>query len=141
MVKEFTPDMIELKQIHKAYKSWKKADTETLLRNNNSMSRVQATAKTMAEAGGKEAIITRLIYAKFNSKQVDYYWDMNSKDKKALEEGYERLGFGDFKMSVMESALNTEFQLNESAFLSRPSEKYIQNLVSKIETGTLSQLK
>ena len=105
-MKEFTPDISQLKKIHKAYKSWKKADTETLLRNNNNMRRVQATAKTMAEAGGKEAIITRLIYAEFNSKQVDYYWDMKAKDKKALEEGYEGLGFEDFKMSVMESVLD-----------------------------------
>ena len=138
-MKEFTPDVSQLKKIHKAYKSWKKADTETLLRNNNNMRRVQATAKTMAEAGGKEAIITRLIYAEFNSKQVDYYWDMKSKDKKALEEGYEGLGFEDFKMSVMESALSTESVLNE-AFLSQPSEKYIENLFSKLQSGKLSPI-
>jgi hypothetical protein len=106
MVKEFTPDLNKLKAIHKDYLSWKKATNETLLRNNNSIGRVQVQAKTMGEAGGKEAIIARLLYAQHNTKHVEYYFDMNSKDKKALNEETEISGFDQFKNAVMESVLN-----------------------------------
>lgn len=83
---EYTPDISTLKKIHKTYMSWKKADTQTLLRNYNSMSRVQSTVRTMGEAGGKEAVISTLIDAEFRSKDVSYYWDMSPKDRKALSD-------------------------------------------------------
>lgn len=116
---EFTPDVNLLKAIHKDYASLKKQDSESLLRKNNSMSRVQVSAKTMGEAGGKGTVIARLLFNNHNEKHVDHYFNMKPKDKKALEEGYEYMssGFEDFKTVVMESfaSATTKSSLNESA--------------------------
>jgi hypothetical protein len=117
MVKEFTPDLNRLKAVHKDYLSWKKASNETLLRNNNSIGKVQVQAKSMAEAGGKEAVIARLLYAQHNTKHVEYYFDMNSKDKKALNEDSGMSGFEQFKNAVMESFLNEETGAEQGARL------------------------